>query len=185
MKTKRIKITLPTISTRDEAEAVMNDLAMIATNERKLHAARDAKVLAINREFEVVLSQCATELQTKTEMLKNWAETNPDQFPKGRKSIEFLSGILGFRTGTLKLALVSRAWTWVKVLAKIKSVDRSSPFIRIKEEVDKETILAAHANHNIDDARLGQLGVCVTRDESFFIEPKLAEMDARQVSEAA
>src|SRR5690349_6652578 len=124
MKTKtknRIKIPLHTIATREEAESVMNDLACITNRQRKLSAWRDAQVLRINEGYELEMAECVQALQTKTEALKNWAETNPDQFPKGRKSIELLSGVLGFRTGTPKLALLTRAWTWEKVLTALKS----------------------------------------------------------------
>ncbi len=41
MKTKRLKIALTAIATRDEAEAIMNELAVTANDQRKLTAQRD------------------------------------------------------------------------------------------------------------------------------------------------
>lgn len=184
-KSKRIKVQIPTINSRDEAEAVMNELALAANNQRKFLAARDAEILRLNTFYERPLYQCADSIHTKTEQLRAWAETNRDQFPNGRKSIDFVSGVLGFRTGTPKLALLSRRWTWEKVLAGLK-LRRLVDFVRTKEEVNKDAILETYTPGSPhDDSTLASWGVRVTQDESFFIEPKLADMDARQVASPA
>lgn len=178
-KKTRIKIALPTIASRDDAEAVMNELAQTANNQRKLVAARDAAVLAINQRFESDLAACDESLRTQTDALRVWAKTNPDQFPKGRKTIEFVSGKLGFRTGTPKLALLSRAWTWDKVC---RAVEQFLPnFIRNAPEVDKEAIIAQRAEVEFI---LPKCGVKVVQGESFFVEPKLTEVETRQTQAA-
>jgi len=179
-KKSRIKVVLPSISSREEAEAVMNDLAMTANNQRRVTALRDAAVLAINQKFEAQLAACDQTLAAKTDALRVWAETNPGEFPKGRKSIAFLSGTLGFRTGTPALALLSRAWNWKKVTA---AVERLLPnFIRNAPEVDKEAILSQR-----DELKefLPACGIKVAQGESFFVEPKLTEVESRQTQEAA
>ncbi len=136
--------------------------------------------MRINEGYEFALAECAQALQVKTEALRAWAEANPDQFAKGRKSIEFLSGTLGFRTGTPKLALVSRAWTWVKALAAVQLLLPS--FIRSVPEIDKEAIIAQREELA---EFLPKCGLKVAQDESFFVEPKLTEVETRQVSQAA
>lgn len=190
MKNKRIKIQLPNLATRADAEAAMCDLAISANILRFLTAERDAKVLAINEEYESDLGKANAQLASLTDALRVWAETNPGEFQKGRKSIDFLSGILGFRTGTPKLALLSRAWNWDKVLDAIKL--RAFAFIRTKEEVDKEAILAfvsagPEPAAELEAKILRPIGVKIVQGESFFIEPALTETDARQTqtSEAA
>lgn len=180
MKKSRIKVALPTIASREEAEAVMNELACVANNQRRITAQRDAAVLAINQRFESPLAECDQALAAKTDALRVWAETNPDQFPKGRKSIEFVSGVLGFRTGTPKLALLSRAWNWEKVCEKVQHYLPN--FIRSKPEVDKEAIIAQRAEI---ECVLPKCGVKVVQGESFFVEPKLTEVESRQTQEAA
>jgi phage host-nuclease inhibitor protein Gam len=180
MKNKRIKVQLPTITTRDEAESVMNEIACIANNQRRITTARDAEVLKINERYESSLSQCEQDLQQKTDALRVWAETNPDQFAKGRKSIDFVSGILGFRTGTPKLALTNRSWNWDKVTAAV--MHRLPNFIRNKPEVDKEALIAQR--DELADA-LPSCGIKVVQGESFFVEPKLTDVETRQTVEAA
>lgn len=179
MSKNRIKIPLPNIKTRDEAEAVMNELALTANNKRKFTARMDAQILAAQEAVAPDIAACDEAIKAKSDALRAWAEAHPEEFPKGRKSIEFLSGILGFRTGTPKLALLSRAFTWDKVLELIQHF--GFQFTRQKLEVDKEAILAFAAEEQdkvrLEARVLRPIGLKVVQDEGFYIEPKLTETD--------
>jgi len=179
----RIKVQLPLIRTREEAESVMNELATAANLQRTFVTLRDEEVLAINSKFEADLAECSEVLKQKTDALRAWAESNPQEFHKGKKSVELLSGTLGFRTGTPKLALLSRAFTWEKVLELLRSISAWTTFVRTKDEVDKEGILAVASQAQDKDAftnDLKRVGLQVKQDETFFIEPKLTPMESRQ-----
>lgn len=187
MKT-RIKVSLPILTTRDDAEAAMNDLALAVNNQRKLTARRDAEVLAINTRYESPMGELSQSIKEKTDTLRAWADANPEQFPKGRKSLDLVSGTLGFRTGTPKLQLLSRAWNWEKVLDAIQL--RGFQFVRTKAEVDKEAILGfvsagPEPPAELEATVLRPIGVKIVQDESFFIEPNLTALETRQTSEAA
>jgi phage host-nuclease inhibitor protein Gam len=175
MKNKRIKIQLPKLSTRTDAEIAMSDLAAAITAQRKVVAERDAAVLTINERCAEPLAQLDQQITALTENLAAWATAHPDEFPKGLKSLRLTAGTIGFRTGTPKLALISRAWNWEKVLA---AVQRSLPnFIRSKPEVDKESIIAQRDEIAF---ALPMCGLKVTQDETFFAEPALTPMESRQ-----
>lgn len=186
MKTSRIKLPLNTniITSRDDAEVVMRELANAVNSQRRVLADRDAAVLQINKRVEAPLAQLAETIKAHTDALRAWAESNPDAFPKGRKSLEMTSGILGFRTGTPSLKLFSRAFTWDKVIDLISQAWRTS-YIRTKEEVAKDVILADYAANTITSDNLRTMGLKVDQAESFFVEPKLAELPVRQTQEAA
>ncbi len=175
MSKTRIKVNLPLIATRTEAESVMNDLSLTANNRRKLAARMDAAVLKIQDEVAPGLAECDADIKTKSDALRAWAESNPTEFGK-KKSIEFLAGTLGFRTGTPKLALLSRAWNWDKVLEALKARPLFKSFIRTKEEVDKEALITAYT---IAKADLSVIGAKVVQDESFFVEPNLTDAEAK------
>lgn len=183
MKKTRIKIQLPSLASRDDAEAAMRDLAIDANIIRGLTAERDDEVLAINRKYEAELAKAQRRIDALSDALRVWAETHPAEFPKDRKSIQFLSGLLGFRTGTPKLSLTSRAWSWEKVLEAIKL--RAFNFVRTKEEVDKEAILAfvnagPEPAAELEQKILRPIGLKITQGESFYIEPALTETPSRQ-----
>ena len=185
----RIKINLPTLTSRDDAEACMNNLACVVNNQRQALARRDADILAINDEFAPELAHYDETIKHLTDQLRHWAEANPDQFPKDRKSLKLVSGILGFRTGTPKLALLSRAWSWDKVLAAIASIkEMAEMFIRTKQEVDKEAIIGVYnpiVTTPVAQDELRRIGVKIVQDESFFAEPDLTQFDTRQTQPAS
>ena len=181
MKTTRLKVTLPTITTRAEAESVMSDLAEAVNDQRKLIADRDTEILTINEHYAPALSDLALEIQAETDTLRAWAESSPDAFPKGRKSLELLAGVLGFRTGTPKLSLLSRAFNWERVQVLVEQYWPG--FIRLKKEVDKEGLLSLYSQAGDKPAATEELKRCglrVVQVETFYIEPKLTEVETRQ-----
>lgn len=181
MSKSRIKVKLPTLTTREEAEAALNELALTENNRRKLIAQRDAAVLRIEENIAPDIAACETAIKDKTDALRAWAEANVDTFPKGLKSIVLVSGRIGFRTGTPKLKLLS-GWNWDKVLEAIEAL--GFQFIRNKPEVDKEAIITFASSQTdraaVDLKVLRPIGVKLIQDESFYVEPKLTDTDARQ-----
>ena len=183
MKTNRIKLPAAELTTREDAELAMNELSRLVAAQRKVTSDRDAAVAEIDKRVAPELSAITEQIQARTEGLRAWAITNPDQFPKGRKSIEMLSGVLGFRLGTPKVGLISRAFTWEKVLGLLESVSVWRNFVRIKREVDKEALLACHANAPDKaewEAEARRFGVRITQEETFYADPKGTEVEARQ-----
>ena len=179
MSKHRIKVALPIITSREEAETTMNALALLANTRRQLTADMDAKILAVKSGFESGLADCEAAIGIETDKLRVWAESHPDEFPKGRKSIDFLSGTLGFRTGTPKLTLLNRAWNWEKVLTTLKSLRMFTNFVRTKQEVDKDAIIA---NKNLQPQDLAGFGVKLVQEESFYVEPNLTETVSRETT---
>ena len=179
MTKQRIKINLPLITSRTEAEAVMNDLALTANNRRKFIADVDALKLKIDEKYAEPIAMCDADIKSKSEALRAWAEANPAEFGK-RKSLDFGSGTLGFRTGTPKLKLLPR-WTWIRVLAEIQ--DRAFQFIRTTPEVDKEAIITFYTSSQdkavVAAKVLAPIGVKVVQDESFYVEPKLTDTEVQ------
>lgn len=179
MKNRLTKSLSLVIRDRAEAETHVNTVAALVNTRRSVAASMDEKILTLKKAYEFELAKLDAQIKQGTDDLEAWAIANPAEFGKA-KSIEFLAGRIGFRTGTPKLALLNRQWTWDKVLAAIQKF--GFQFIRTKEEVDKEAILAfasAEADKpRLDTKVLGPIGVKVTQGESFFVEPKLTEEQA-------
>jgi phage host-nuclease inhibitor protein Gam len=188
MKKPRIKIKLPTVASRDEAEALVGEIQLITANQLRTSATMDAQLAHVRERYEGNLAAYAEALKTKTDALRAWAEANPDEFPKGRKSIQFVHGTIGFRTGTPKLALLNRVWNWDKVHKMLITLGLAKDYVRTKEEVDKEAIIAAASkNPDPEGARLAcaVFGTKVVQDESFFVEPLITDVAIRQITESA
>ena len=184
MSNTRIKIALPLIATRDDAEYTMNELANAANNKRKLVSRLDAAILKLKDEAAVGIAACDDTIKAKSDALRAWVESHPEEFPKARKSIAFLAGVLGFRTGTPKLALLSRAWNWDKVLEAVQA--RAFSFTRTKVELDKDAIITfaaasttAEDRAQVESNVLRPIGVKIVQDESFFVEPNLTDAEVQ------
>ena len=181
----RITVSLPSLLTREDAESAMTELAQHVNNRRKLITKRDGQILAINKDYEQPLAALDDRIETTTDTLRAWAESTPDAFPKGRKSLDLVSGIIGFRTGMPRLALLSRAFNWERVLHLVEQFWPAC--VRLKKEVDKEQLLSLHAQAEdkpAAEAELKRLGLKVVQDETFFIDPKLTDTDTRQTEAA-
>jgi len=165
----------------------MRDLAIAMNNQRKVIANRDAAILVINQRVEGPLAELDRQIKTLTDQLRAWAEANPDQFPRDRKSLDLVSGTLGFDTNPPRVALLNRSWNWEKVLKAVK--DRARAFLRMKEEVNKELMLShykcAKDKPGFVSAVFAPIGVRVLQEEQFYAEPDLTKVETRQTQEAA
>jgi phage host-nuclease inhibitor protein Gam len=170
---KRIKLKIHLLLSADDAEFCLNELAGAICAQRALQAERDSRKLDIEAEYAAQLLECDLAIKEKTESLKAWAQVNPQLFGK-RKSLEFPSGKLGFRTGMPKLSLLNRKWTWAKVLDAVRTT--LPAFIREKPEVDKEAIIAQ--SQELAEF-LPLVGVKVEQGETFFVEPAITETKNR------
>ena len=173
-KNTRIKIQLPQIGSRTEAEAIMNELALTEANKRKLCARLDIAKAKLEEEAAPAIGECDAAIKAKSDALRAWAEANPQEFAKGKKSIAFVSGVLGFRTGTPKLVPASRAFNWETITGLVCKYLPN--FIRNKPEVDKEAILGQR-----DELApvLPRCGLKVTQGETFFIETNETTTDCQ------
>lgn len=172
------RIKLPsTIISRTRAEELLGEIATLKLEERDQKTAMDRGITSIKEQYEVSLVALGKQIEEKTAILESWAAANPGEFPKGRKSIELLHGIIGYRTGTPKLKLLAKR-TWDIVLEALKSTQLRS-FVRTKEEVNKEGLLSSYAQGTINDDDLREIGCKVVQDETFFVEPALSDLEAR------
>jgi phage host-nuclease inhibitor protein Gam len=181
MSKNRIKIKLPQISSRVEAEATVGEIANCILNRIKLTAQMDARIVEVRKAYEMNLSAIESFVESKTEALRIWAEANPQEFPKDRKSIDLVQGIIGFRTGTPKLVPLNRRWTWEKILTALQTY--LPAFLRDRPEIDKASILAQRDEPLIKET-LPLVGLKVVQDEEFYVEPKLTEVETRQTAHA-
>lgn len=179
--TTRIKRTGPVLKSRAEMESIVGEIRTLKISERQTVAQRDAAIQEIDERCGVVLSQIAKDIEQRAALVQAWAEANPEEFGE-RKSIETTHGTIGFRTGTPKLVKLTR-WTWDRVKEAIKK-RFGAQYIRVKEEIDKEAIIAAHSARQITNDDLRQQGCEVEQEESFFVDPILTEVETR-VTEAA
>jgi phage host-nuclease inhibitor protein Gam len=184
MSANRIKLPT-TIITRSRAEELLGDIATLTIELRETKTKLDREITAARERHEPGLTALGKQIEEKTALLESWASANPAEFPKNRKSLDLLHGVLGYRTGTPKLKTLPK-WTWDRVLEKLQSLGEGvAEFLRVKTEVNKESIISALIEGRLTDHDGRQLGFIMVRDETFFVEPKLEDLSARTTREVA
>jgi phage host-nuclease inhibitor protein Gam len=171
------------IPTRPEMETLVREIAALKLEEKLLSARMDEEIQAARGRYEDRLAALAVALAEQIEAARTWAEANPTEFTQ-RKSIEFAHGVAGFRTGMPRLRTVSK-WKWDAVLDALRGSRWGAGYIRVKEEINKEQIIADVGAGVLNAADLRKAGAQVTREEAFYVEPKLTRVAARETVEVA
>jgi phage host-nuclease inhibitor protein Gam len=179
----RLNLKSPPIPSRAEMETLVREIAGLKLNEKFLAARMDAEIQAVRDRYEGHLASITVSLAEKTGAARTWAEASSAEFG-GRRSIEFTHGVAGFRTGTPKLKTVLK-WKWDAVLEALRGSRWGGAYIRVKEEINKEQIIADVGAGVLSAADLRKAGAQVAREESFYVEPKLTRVSSREVAEAA
>lgn len=176
-KSKRIKVAARPSNpprNRDEAEVLVGRIADLKHEEQSLKAAMDAELTAVRQRYETRLSALAVEVSDKVKDMEGWAAADRTQWGD-RKSVDMLHGVVGWRVNPPSVKPL-RGYTWQAVLDRILALGRSE-FVRTKEEVNKEALLAAR---EVEDLR--PLYVTVEQEDTFFVEPKLTTVETREVA---
>jgi len=173
----------PAVKTHAQMETLVREIAGLKLDEKLLLAGMDRELRAARDRYESRLLALERLLAEKTGMARAWAKANPAAFGR-RRSVDFGHGVAGFRTGPPRLKAIARC-KWDRVLRSLRGLDWGTAYIRVKEEINKEQIIADVGAGKLAEGDLRQAGARVVREESFFVEPKLARVEPREVAEAA
>jgi phage host-nuclease inhibitor protein Gam len=170
---KQPNINEPFFTPRSREDAVnfLGKIRAEVIEMRKLQLEREAKIKQIDDEYLERIDLFQQRIDYATDVLRVWAEDHPDEFGP-LKSIECVHGKFGFRI-TPPAVRPIRPLTWAKVLENLERFESFNRFIRIKNEVDREAILAAREELTAD--QLKAIGVRISQDEVFFVDPKIED----------
>lgn len=177
MSKSRIKTPTTTIHTREEMESLVGEIAALKTREQKFTAEMNRRINEIRVDYDAALGGIAEDLKGKMAIARDWAEAHPAEFGSG-KSIAMTHGAVGWRIGNPALKTLS-GWTWDRVLEKLRGGGIWIKYLRVKQEVNKEALLADR-----HELVLSEAGVRVVQEEAFFVDPKIETTEAR-IQEAA
>jgi phage host-nuclease inhibitor protein Gam len=180
MSKSRIKTPAVTITTREQMETLVGEIAELKAKEQKYNAELNRRVTEVRADYEAPLAGIAQELKAKLAAAMAWAEANPGEFGK-LKSIAMTHGTVGWKIGNPALKTLS-GWTWDRVLEKLRGAVDWTAYVRTGYEVNKALLLTDRVTLGAD--KLREVGIRVVQEETFFIEPNLETPEAR-LQEAA
>lgn len=176
-KSNRIKLAAPLIDVpkdRTAAESLAGKITTLKLKEAMLAAQLDGHIKDVRSNYEGHFAVIKDDITPMVDALHAWAEAHPEEF-NGKKSTDLLHAIVGWRTNPPSLKPL-KGFTWAAVLERIKNLGRID-FIRTKEELNKEAILA-----NRDEENLKSIYVQVLQEDEFFVDPKITTPDSRETA---
>ena len=153
--------------TEAQLEQKLSEYATAHNELKRVEGELNHKITTLRDKYQNKVESLKEESDDLFTVIQFWVERNREQFEK-KRSKELLHGKIGLRIGTPKLK-TKKGFTWASVLVLVKSL--SPNLIRVKEEIDKESIISKHKDEEFK-AIISSIGVEVVQDESFFIELK-------------
>ena len=152
----------------EQMEAAFSEYAIADAKVAKINATIDVQMTQIREKYADEIAKHTEIKQRAFDLLQAFALEHKDELFAKKKSMESVHGTLGFRTGTPKLKLL-KGFTWGAVTNLLKEF--MPGYIRITEEVAKDKLLADRENNEVASL-FTKVGIGVTQDETFFVEPK-------------
>jgi phage host-nuclease inhibitor protein Gam len=160
VKKQVLAVNIPTNSY--EAGAALETLGAHQRERKVIEAHMNDEISAIKRKYEEQAQPHGEEIVRLLEGLHLYAEAHKHELLTGKsKTVQLTSGEIGWRTSTPKVAVKGVDF----VIERIKAMGLSDKFLRIKEEINKENMLAE------PEAAVQVPGVTINQTESFWAKP--------------
>lgn len=175
----RIKSTAPAL-TREQVADIVGVITVADNTRAKLVAEMNAEIDAVRARYSDQIEGLDIEIGDKTASLESWARANQDAFGSAR-SMEFARGTIGFRLGMWQVK-PTKGNTLKTILEALKRTTWGQAYIRTKEELDRENLVAMRGELTADQA--ARAGFTFVQEDRFFVEPK-QDVATASVSEAS
>jgi phage host-nuclease inhibitor protein Gam len=177
---KKEKFPIVEIQSFTDVDALLLELGQLTATIAEEEAEMNRKIQEARERYARQTEQALLRKSQLEKTIEQYCIANKDKFEKQRK-LELTHGVIGFQTNPPKVVMLNRKYNENTVLELLKKL-RLSRFIRIKEQIDKEALIATYLGKEIDDAKLASVGLRIEQTETFICEPKWEEiaMDVTQ-----
>jgi phage host-nuclease inhibitor protein Gam len=169
---KTTKKTIVNVSL-EQAQEASSTYAKSSTRLEKIQAKMNEEINKIKSKYEVEITQLQESLNEPYDVLETYAKEQKPTWGT-KKSSELMQCIISFRTGTPRVDKSSKM-TWPSIVAVMKNVKALKDFVRVKEDVNKEAILACKDEKIITKLK-DMCQVTIEQDETFSVDVKKEEV---------
>ena len=138
------------------------------TSEQTMLAKMEAELQKVREKYAAQLQAFAKTQEETLEIAQRYCETNETTLFIEKRSMATDYGTVGFKKSPASVVLCEGK-SWEEVLKDLKK--RLPDYVRIKEEVDKQAIIASREDAKLT-TRLSGLGITIEQAEKFFFKPK-------------
>jgi phage host-nuclease inhibitor protein Gam len=154
------------IQSFEEVDAKLLELSRYESFIAKKEASMNEKINNVKAKFDEETADARAQKSLIESEVHSFCLQNKHEFAKQR-SKKLIHGSVGFRVNPPKVNQLSRKFTIATTLGFLKKL-LDGKYIRLKEEIDKDSILGDYAAEKIDDSKLASVGLRVDQDETFF-----------------
>ena len=146
---------------------VCDEYAVLSIRLSKLQAQRDAKIAAINIEYQEDIDSINSERDGLYSMAKLYADDHRDElFPADGKTSGTANCEYAYRMTPPSLRLLNRSWDWDLVIEALHSKGFGE-FVRMTQEPDKVAI-----KEQFSEDELKSVGLRIVQKDEFVLSPK-------------
>jgi phage host-nuclease inhibitor protein Gam len=159
----------PAIETRQQLDAVLENIAHLQRERDELYRAQEKEIAAVRQKYRAPLAEMEHYLELETSWAESWARAHSGAFAADG-SLACVHATIGFRAMPPRIERASRRWTWSRIALTLTGLAWGKRYLRIPSpEVDKEALLADLAD--LSPLELRNAGLRVVQGETFFITP--------------
>ncbi len=164
------------ISDETALAAAANRYVALSIEIKRLTAEHEAKIAALNAEFDTVLQPLAAEANGLAASVQLFAEQRTDLFPEsaedGPRSRTYLNAVIGFRTNPPKVTKRVGNDTEAAIVERLEALPWGEKYVKYASPgLDKDALLKDRAT--LTESQLAQAGIRIVQGQTFFIDPVL------------
>lgn len=164
----------------DDLAYAVGEIAKRTAYIQKKEAQLNEKISALRSRFEDETAEAKAEAELLKQDVEAYCMKNKAAFDEQR-TLVFLTGKVGFRNNPPKVTQLNRKYTVASSIELIQRIFKGL-YIRLKEEIDKDSILSDYREKKVTDQKLAAVGLKVDQSETFFIEPDLGKYTEARTS---
>jgi phage host-nuclease inhibitor protein Gam len=154
--------------TETEAQDAAHIYAKSSIEKDKLQAQMNEKLATVREQYQPKITSLEADMVEPVEVLKVYAVEQRNNWDG--KSTELANCVIGFRTNPASVGK-TKGITWDAIVGLIKANKILKHFVKVKEDVDKASILKEYGDVKISK-QLQAVGIVIEQEECFYVDTK-------------
>ncbi|MCL5266691.1 MAG: host-nuclease inhibitor Gam family protein [Bacteroidetes bacterium] len=163
------RLTAKHVFNYDDLDSQLLELGRHKVFIAKAEADMNKLIQSIRADFNDKTADACSQSELIEKEIEQYCLVHKPDFDKVRTR-SFVHGEVGFRTNPPKVSQLNRKYNINTTLELIKRIFKGR-YVRQKEEIDKELVLADYTAKELTDENLASIGLKIDQAETFFIEP--------------
>jgi phage host-nuclease inhibitor protein Gam len=158
------------ITSTDALDAAVADCVRLKIAHTKRLADRDDAIAAVEKEHEAGIQASAADIADREAAIRDYCDAHRAELFPVNKSRETGLAVFGFEYTPPRVETANRKIKWADVLERLRRARWGLAYIRSKESLDKEALLADR--EKLTPEQCTAAGIQFAQDEQFFLRPK-------------